>query len=466
MSGVDPFENRMRSMLAGVSPAARALLARGADRAILTAVSKPSVTLPATATGEASPSSHASTSAPTPPAREPEGVRDAFFQPIFPFICRARMPGREPGRIPWPDCERIWTWIARDLGRSELETAERNAPALALNSGLRDTLLGRAYEAASAVESSNAGRRRLAMQIGSEDGYMILIDILAAFAHSNWVSEAIATLPPGLTREQIDRRPSLLSAISAAVREHRADGAWLYSAALTRLDNPGSLARIAVLLANTDRDEELAINPHGPAIDILLSEIEIEVERLHALHAARAPVPAIERSVMRYRQLVRELSAEVDLRQNTRWSRRLSAAKVSASAQLEQEVTRADGLTRQILRTRLVTGDIPILDADILDDAERALRVLNIATNAGDVLSLNALVASARRDIDKAFEALIDPLINALRTSQGEERAHHLARCDGAIRLAGIHYGAEFEAILQRSRNVAISGRARVLAGG
>jgi hypothetical protein len=75
---------------------------------------------------------------------------------------------------------------------------------------------------------------------------------------------------------------------------------------------------------------------------------------------------------------------------------------------------------------------------------------------------LNALIAAARRDIDRAFEALIDPLINALRTTQGEEREKHLARCDGAIRLAGIHYGPDFEAILQRSRNVAISGRAKV----
>jgi hypothetical protein len=375
------------------------------------------------------------------------------------------MPGREPGRIPWPDCERIWTWIARDLGPVDVDAAERSGAAAALNSGLRDILLGRAYEAASAVESSTVGRRRLAAQIGSDDGFAILSDILAGFSNAEWVSAAIANLPPSLTREQIDRRPSILSALATAIREHTADGAWLYSGALTRLDSPGALARIAVLLANTDRDEELAINPHGPAIDILLSEVEIEVERLHALRAARAPVSAIERSVTRYRQFVRELAAEVDLRQNTRWSRRLSAAKVSASAQLEHEVGRADGLTRQVLRTRLVTGDIPMLDADVLDDAERALRVLNIATIAGDVLSLNALVASARRDIDRAFEALIDPLINALRTAQGEERDKHLARCDGAIRLAGIHYGPEFEAILQRSRNVAISGRAKVPVG-
>jgi hypothetical protein len=459
MSGVDPFENRMKSMLAGVSPAARALLARGADRAIATG-SDSIVALPLKAAGrEPRPTQVAISEARDSP-REPESVRDAFFQPILPFICRARMPGREPGRIPWHDCERIWTWISRDLGRAEIEATERKTPAL--GSGLRDTLLARAHEAAGGVESSTLGRRRLATQIGTDDGYGILSDILAAFSHAGWVSGAIDSLPPSLTREYIDRRPSVLSALAGAIREHRAEGAWLYSAVLTRLDSPGSLARIAVLLANTDRDEELALNPHGPAIDILLSEIEIEVERLHALRAARAPVSALERSVARYRQLVRDLSAEVDLRQNTRWSRRLSAAKVSASAQLEQEVTRADGLTRQVLRTRLVTGDVPTLHADILDDAERALRVLNVATNAADVLSLNALIAAARRDIDRAFEALIDPLINALRTTQGEEREKHLARCDGAIRLAGIHYGPDFEAILQRSRNVAISGRAKV----
>jgi hypothetical protein len=456
MSGVDPFENRMRSMLAGVSPAARALLlARGADRAI----AHPDPDIPPRHGDDLSPSS-SPTAMSHEPAREPESIRDVFFQPIFPFICRARMPGREPGRIPWADCERIWTWIARDLAQAETGSAERGMPAA--GDALRDTLLGRAYEAASAVESSTVGRRRLSTQIGSDDGYAVLADILAAFHHAGWVADAIATLPPSLTREQIDRRPGALSAIAAAIREHKTEGAWLYSAALTRLEDAGSLARIAVLLANTDRDEELARNPHGPAVDILLSEIEIEVERLHALRSSRAPVPAMERSVTRYRRLVRGLSAEVDLKQNTRWSRRLAAAKVNASSQLEQEVSRADGLTRQVLRTRLVTGDIPTLAPDILDDAERALRVLNMATTAGDVLSLNALVASARRDIDRAFEALIDPLINALRTTQGEERERHLERCDGAIRLAGIHYGAEFEAILQRSRNVAISGRAKV----
>jgi hypothetical protein len=461
MSGVDPFENRMRSMLAGVSPAARALLARGAGRA----ASHPEQTgAPRGVPADQGTPRSAATLPTHPPDKEPEGIREAFYRPIFPFVVRARMPCREPGRIPWSDCERVWSWIARDLARIEVQSAERGSAASAA-ADLRHTVIGRASEAADAVESSTVGRRRLAMQIGSDDGYGILSDILAAFRHSGWVAEAIATLPSGLTREQIDRRPGILSTVAGAVRERPHDGAWLYSAALTRLESPGSLARIAVLLANTDRDEELARNPHGPAIDILLSEIEIEVERLHALRAARAPVPAMERSVGRYRQLVRELSAEVDLRQNTRWSRRLAAAKVNASSQLEQEVARADGLTRQVLRTRLVTGEIPALDSDVLDDAERALRLLNIATDAGDVLSLNALVAAARRDIDRAFEALIDPLINALRVTQGEERERHLARCDGAIRLAGIHYGPEFEAILRRSRNVAISGRARVPGG-
>jgi hypothetical protein len=215
MSGVDPFENRMRSMLAGVSPAARALLlARGADRAI----AHPDPDIPPRHGDDLSPSS-SPTAMSHEPAREPESIRDVFFQPIFPFICRARMPGREPGRIPWADCERIWTWIARDLAQAETGSAERGMPAA--GDALRDTLLGRAYEAASAVESSTVGRRRLSTQIGSDDGYAVLADILAAFHHAGWVADAIATLPPSLTREQIDRRPGALSAIAAAIREHR-----------------------------------------------------------------------------------------------------------------------------------------------------------------------------------------------------------------------------------------------------
>ena len=458
MSGADLYERRMRDMLSGVSPAARALLERhtGPARLETTPASQPRP--------EAAPAARPRVDSPaSTPDDRPSRLREAFFDPISPFLVRTKAPNREPGRVLWADCERVWSWLARDLARAEIDAALPADPASV--SELRGRILGLAVEAMNAVVSSTSGQKRLSGRIGAEDGFTILQTVLAAFGHADWVANVSHEITDRLTREAIDRRPGLLAPIAAGVDRRARDSAWLYSALLSRLDTPTTLARIAVLLANTDRDEELARTPHAPAIDIFLSEIELEIERVRALREARAPVADIEKAIARYRQFARELSIEVDLKPNSRWTRRLAAAKVSASAQLEQEIARADELTRQVLGSRLASGDMPALDAGLLADAERALRILNIAAGAAEALTLNAAVATARRDIDRAFEALIDPLINALRVAHGEERARLLEWCDGAIRLAGIYHGPDFGAILQRSRNVAISGRARVPLG-
>lgn len=465
MSEVDPFESRMTAMLAGVSPAARALLERhgnadGPKPAV------PSIPAPApilVADNPPPPPAAKLARPKLPPTADPHArLCEAFFEPVDIFIVRERLTAREAGRIAWSDCEHLWSWFRREVAAAEIEAAS----AMFARGGdplpeLRNVILNRIATVVSSGASSVTNRRRISSQIGGEEGYAVLSSVVTAFELVAWAINVVSQLPEHVTKDQIDRRPGMIAAVSAATEQRAGVTPWLYSALLSRLESPGTLARIAVILANTDRDEDLSHSRHAPAIDILLSEIEICVDRVRAQRELRAPVEAVNATIGRYRHLVRHLSIDVDLRQGSRWSQRLASAKMDASAQLEHDVSSADGLTRQVLRTRLVSGAKATLDTDILDDAERALRILNIVTEAADVFTLNAAIAGARRDVGRAFEALVDPLINALRTAEGNERAELLKRCDGAIRLAGIHYGSEFETILQRSRNVAISSRAR-----
>jgi hypothetical protein len=375
------------------------------------------------------------------------------------------MTTREAGRIAWPDAEHLWAWFRREVAPAEIDAAS----AMFARGGdplpeLRNVILSRTVNVVSSGTSSVANRRRISSQIGGEDGYVILSSAVTGFELVAWATNVVNQLPEHVTKDQIDRRPGMIAPVAAASEQRGGVTPWLYSALLSRLESPATLARIAVILANTDRDEDLSHSRHAPAIDILLSEIEICVERMRVQRESRAPIETVNATIGRYRHLVRQLSIDVDLRQGSRWSQRLSAAKMNASSQLEHDVSSADGLTRQVLRTRLVSGARATLDKDLIDDAERSLRILNIVSDAADVFTLNAAIASARRDVGRAFEALVDPLINALRTAEGDERVDLLKRCDGAIRLAGIHYGPEFEAILQRSRNVAISSRSRTAA--
>lgn len=464
MNEVDPFESRMTAMLAGVSPAARALL----ERQVTAEGPRPSVpTIPMPApvlvADNPPPPVAKPASFKLPPSADPYArLCEAFFEPLGIFIVHEKLTTREPGRIVWPDCEHLWSWFRREVAAAEIDAASsmfaRGGDPLP---ELRNLILSRTENVVASGVSSITNRRRIASQVGGEDGYAVLSSVATAFDLVAWAANIVNQLPEHVTKDQIDRRPGMIAPVAAATEQRAGVTAWLYSALLSRLESPATLARIAVILANTDRDEDLSHSRHAPAIDILLSEVEICVERMRVHRELRSPTETINAIVGRYRHLVRQLSIDVDLRQGSRWSQRLATAKMNASAQLEHDVSSADGLTRQVLRTRLVSGAKATLDTDLLDDAERSLRILNAVTDAADVFTLNAAIAGARRDVGRAFEALVDPLINALRTAEGDERVELLKRCDGAIRLAGVHYGPEFEAILQRSRNVAIASRNR-----
>lgn len=456
MTAKNPADERLRGLLGGLSPAARALIAKGIR-------ARPG-------------SDSAPTERPAAPALAPTAEADlrqalgrAFFEPIAAFVNAPQLLHREHGRLAEDAVELVWQWICRDLAAAALDATLSMRPSAAELPGaaadLREAVLPMIASLLGSIGDAPIAQQRLSAQIGGDRSYRDLAAIDAAFRQVGWVMPVMRRMPRQLTRRELEEDPGLLAPVEAALISPRGEPVWLFSALLPQLESPTLLARIVVMLAGTDETDAIARSPLASAMDIVLSEVEIEVARLRDARADRRPggagLAAAELAIQRYHAMLRELEALLDLAASP-WGTRVALIKKVATAEVEPEIGEAGGYTRRVFRQKSGGGDPLAIDGDLVDDADRALHFLKAAANARESFALNAVVASVGREVEMAFEVLVDPLLNELRTAYGEAKQRAAARAEAALRLAETYYGSTYAATLRRSVNSAAEERSRL----
>lgn len=461
MTVKNPSDERLRGLLGGLSPAARALIAKGIKAR------------PATDTASEPAAAPATVAAPPPgpvAADLQRALGKAFFEPIVPFINAPKLLHREPGRIAEDAVDQVWNWLCRDFARDAVAAAlvghPDRAALTARATALRQGVLPLIAATLGSIGEAPIAQQRLSAQIGADRSYRDLAAIESAFRQIGWVMPIMRRMPRVLTRREMEDDPGLIAPIEVALLSPQGEPAWLFSALLPQLETPTLLARIAVALAGTDSAESIARSPAASAIDILLSEVELEVARLRDARSDRRPgaggLAAAELAIQRYHAVLRELEAIIDVGPGSRWGARIAVVKKVATAEVAPEIGEAGGLVRRVFRQKSSLGEALAVDADLVEDADRALHFLKAASNARESFALNAVVASVSREVEQAFEVLIDPLLQELRRSFGEAKARASARAEAALRLAETYFGTAYAATMRRSVHVASEEKSRL----
>ncbi|MFO1183270.1 MAG: hypothetical protein U1E56_00620 [Bauldia sp.] len=454
MTSKNPADERLRGLLGGLSPAARALISKAVK-------ARPGAAPPASP--EAPPAAAPVSSTTIDERRQALGR--AFFEPIVPFINASKLLHRETGRLSEDTVAVIWEWIARDLAKDAVAAVvyDPRADFSTAARPLRETVLPALSAVIAGVGDTQLAEQRLAAQIGGDRGHRDLAAIEQAFREIAWVAPVMKTLPRMLTRRDFEDDIGLLAPLEAALMSPRGDPAWLFSALLPHLESPTLLARIAVILSGVDAADAIERSPVAPALDILLSEIEIEVARLRDARAERraggAGIAAAELAIQRYHSMLREVEVIVDLGAASRWANRIALLKKVATAEVAPEVAETGGLTRRVFRLKGAKGEPQPIDAELVEDADRALRFLKAAANARESFALNAVLASVSREVEQTFEMMVEPLLQQLRNTYGDAKARVAARAEAVLRLAETYFGPAYAATLRRS--VALAGEER-----
>ena len=463
MSDAERVEGRIKAFLEELSPQARALLLSGLKTASANGEADFSMrrlvkAFGSTETEIAKLSADAAT----------ERLRDAFFAPIRPLIVEAKLPTHQTGRISWHSCTLVWRWLMRDLMPEEVATALATDPSGIDKEArrLRSKATGLVRDVIRTVSVSPIAVQRLVAQVGGERVYRDLRDMLDALDRADWMTEFLAEFPEVVTRKTLDENKAMLAPIIQLALTRPADTVWALSALMHRLETPALLLRMALALVGSNDTARLVKTPYAVAVDLFLSELEIETQRIRDTEAAVAVHEATALAMERFHLLVRDLEGLIEIPPSSGWGKRLAGFKAGVSNWLEQTIMTAPGLVRRALRARDVSGQRVGYDADLIADTERALRIVSIAAFAKDSLAVNTALGRVRRDIEQAFEALSAPLIEELRNAFGEERDVLMRRTEAVVRLAEIHFGPDYSTSIRRSRHTAIHGPIGKLAGG
>jgi hypothetical protein len=136
------------------------------------------------------------------------------------------------------------------------------------------------------------------------------------------------------------------------------------------------------------------------------------------------------------------------------WMQRVAAARRRISDLLDPPIAEAPGLVRRLLRD---AAERPgVFDPSLLDDADRALTLFDMARVIADSVALNDAIARTRKALEQTLELLHSRTIDGVRKAGPDRRAGAVKLADAAIRYCGIVFGEEYASVVRRSRDTAL----------
>jgi hypothetical protein len=407
-----------------------------------------------------------------PVARIGDAAR-LFFTPFEPFLIDDAADHKRAGRLARVSLEPIWAWIRRDLIPAEAKALSQDinralldddrVKAEQLTRALHDRALLRIREAATAVGGDDRARRRLAVQVGTPRALDDLATLTGILANRDALGELGRRLPNqlrGFERDEIDAVKALLEATTAPKGPAGAASAkadlFVYAFVLImgRLASPWQLIRMATRAAESDVVARIAETPYAAAVSIVIGEVECMVADLRAELKARRPVTSLLKNI---HDAARGLRTEIDLSDDSPWSRQLTAIRTEVSNILRGEIESTPGRVRRLLRPRpnkeIVAGSE--LDATDVSEAEMLVEFVAACRTYAAELAVNEMTVRSYNELQHYLESGTKVLLDTLRHAGAADRPFRQSQMEAAIRFCRIIFGADYAGLLAKAAEIA-----------
>ena len=455
---------RLREYLGELRPPARALLAAGLERALARGDQMVGA---AFILEELRRGLRGAADGPIAPrARRPQRM---FCEPLSPFLIN--QTGRYLGRVSRASLDPIWKWLCRDVVPAEAKGYVDEVERLLLIDDLaaaeqacrtfQDVVVERLREMQVGAKDDKT-MRRLATQIGLNDGGENLRDIYTILRSRDALAVVASRLPPAignLTEHQLGNVKALLD---SPVGCHPDVFVYALIVVMSRLAAPWQLIRLAVRAANSDAATRIAQTPYALAIDLVVAEIERAIAIMRAALEAgrRAQVVPLIKEI---HDAARALHTELDLSGDHPWARKLGAARGEAAMLLKREIEAIPERVRQLLRARSGAEAGTPLDAAEVADTEAALDLFGACRTRAPELALSEAARRVDSELQTFFDNGMQTLLDGQRTAPVTERAGRQSQVDAAVRFCAKLFGAEYAALLSKAAGVAAKGEVRVV---
>ena len=282
-----------------------------------------------------------------------------FFQPLEPFLVDDIPDHKHRGRIARTMLEPIWLWI-----NNKLMPEDARAYALLVDDAMLAGDFARSEKAAHEFQdrvlrrirqmldtATDRDRGRLAVELGAKraaDDVKTLCEILSG-------RDALAKLGMELPGYIGTFGGPVVDSVQVQLDETLGNRDHLFTYALlllmARIASPWQLIRLATKAAGGDNTRWISETPYVATIDIVLEEVDRRVRELASdLKSGRGiAVSALLKDV---HDALRGLRTELDLPQDSSWSRQLQALHADIAKLLSSEIELMPGRVRRLVRPR------------------------------------------------------------------------------------------------------------------
>jgi hypothetical protein len=396
-----------------------------------------------------------------------------FFQPLDPFLVDDSPDHRHPGRIVCDAIEPIWLWLANTLMLEEVKTyCDAVENALARGDSVKSKDLARAFQhyaagriqqALALLEKNDRERRRLSVQLGLPHAIEDVRVLCAVLNGRDRLSAIAARLPHvigNLAGAQLDNVKALADAQRASQ-----SGLFVYALVLAmgRLAAPWQLIRLATRAAGGDDAERVAETAYAVAVDIALDEIDRRVRELIGdLKSARIiAAPTVLKEI---HDEVRGLRSELDLPLDSPWGRQLAAVRTKIANALTAEIELAPGRVRRLIRPRpprdIASGSM--LDPEDVAETEALIGLVVACRSYAGELAVNEVAQRIFGELEQYLDTGTRALLDAMRSCRDGERSFRQSQINAAVRFCAKMFGPKYASLLTKAAEVAASDERRL----
>jgi hypothetical protein len=374
-----------------------------------------------------------------------------FFGLIDPVLVEDPLEFEFDGAISRQQAYGTWIWLRRDLAADLIdpEVPDEDPSAGPALDALMPELLGRARTAIAAAGTSHEAGRRLKTQLGGEEAWSRLPNIVNALKCRGLLdkAQAFGRATNGMTDEA-----ALALALQSMPLNDQGVAALLMQAAVGQITNPSKLMTAVVRI--TGSATEVAIQRAGftPLIDAILAHAQNQKHGLVSTgNGAFADIDLICKSVDRFHRLMRAVNGYMELSRNSRWTTIVAALTKTVSERIEPKLRDVVLDVNKALRRH--PGQTDRLDSDQLLLALNGVYVLATVRDAKDSLALNAIFDQAWAQVGQALEIHIQRNLEVLRHNPADKITS--ARLEASIKMAELRFNAEYAEVLRRAKETA-----------
>ena len=383
-----------------------------------------------------------------------------FFRAIEPFLVEDR-DVLSPGQIRRGSLAQIWNWLEREAvadAVAEFDEAMSN-PGVAVEPALRKVQLAAAaaIEQAASPAARDADQRTLSRIGGSR-----IVEDLRSIGLVLRNREALETFAARIVGTVRNLAESQLASVQAALNIPALQTPQCLPFALSvlrqKMAAPWQVIRLAIAIAGSDDEMRVAATPYGIAVTMVINELSDHISELRQ-DISRGRLDSLSHRLKVVHDSLRGLRAELDIRNDSAWGKRLSSIRAETSNILKSEIEVVPGRVRRLLRQR---SDKDILagfriDPDDIDETAALIDFVAVCRTFASELAINEVTLRTFSDLQHYTETATEALLESLRASDARTRPARQVQVDAAIRFCDLLFGSDYASLMRKAADVAVT---------